>query len=181
MRIGKFAKTVAAGALAVACLTSVAACGPGSSNNNASDVPAEEVSTDLGDGTYELTLWDGAGLKALDDALIAGFQEKYPNITITATYDPDNVTQQNGPRIISASDTPDLARITDIGSAARGNHLVNLEEYADATTERGQCMLKSICDKMGFDSLGFQSVEGLIEAIGLDPEKLCTYCWTGKE
>ena len=34
---------------------------------------------------------------------------------------------------------------------------------------------------MGFDSLGFQSVEGLIEAIGLDPEKLCTYCWTGKE
>lgn len=132
MRIGKFAKTVAAGALAVACLTSVAACGPGSSNNNASDVPAEEVSTDLGDGTYELTLWDGAGLKALDDALIAGFQEKYPNITITATYDPDNVTQQNGPRIISASDTPDLARITDIGSAARGNHLVNLEEYADA-------------------------------------------------
>jgi amidophosphoribosyltransferase len=42
-------------------------------------------------------------------------------------------------------------------------------------------MLKSICDKMGFDSLGFQSVEGLIEAIGLDPEKLCTYCWTGKE
>ena len=132
MRIGKFAKTVAAGALAVACLTSVAACGPGSSNNNASDVPAEEVSTDLGDGTYELTLWDGAGLKALDDALIAGFQEKYPNITITATYDPDNVTQQNGPRIISASDTPDLARITDIGPAARVYHLVNLEEYADA-------------------------------------------------
>ena len=57
----------------------------------------------------------------------------------------------------------------------------HLAEYADAKTERGQCMLKSICDKMGFDSLGFQSVEGLIEAIGLDPEKLCTYCWTGKE
>ena len=57
----------------------------------------------------------------------------------------------------------------------------HLTEYADAKTERSQCMLKSICDKMGFDSLGFQSVEGLIEAIGLDPEKLCTYCWTGKE
>ena len=34
----------------------------------------------------------------------------------------------------------------------------HLAEYADAKTERGQCMLKSICDKMGFDSLGFQSV-----------------------
>lgn len=131
MRIGKFAKTVAAGALAVACLTSVAACGPGSSNGG-SAAPAEEVSTDLGDETYELTLWDGAGLKSLDDALIAGFQEKYPNITITATYDPDNVTQQNGPRIISASDTYDIVRVTDIGSAVRGNHLVDLEDYADA-------------------------------------------------
>lgn len=131
MRIGKFAKTIAAGALAAACLTSVAACGPGSSNGG-SAAPAEEVSTDLGDETYELTLWDGAGLKSLDDALIAGFQEKYPNITITATYDPDNVTQQNGPRIISASDTYDIVRVTDIGSAVRGNHLVDLEDYADA-------------------------------------------------
>lgn len=131
MRIGKFAKTIAAGALAAACLTSVAACGPGSSNGG-SAAPAEEVSTDLGDETYELTLWDGAGLKSLDDALIAGFQEKYPNITITATYDPDNVTQQNGPRIISASDTYDIVRVTDIGSAVRGNHLVDLEGYADA-------------------------------------------------
>ena len=131
MKIGTFIKRFAAGSLAVACLASVAACDPGSSNSK-SEAPAEEVSTDLGDETYELPLWDGAGLKALDDALIAGFQEKYPNITITATYDPDNVTSQNGPRIISSSDTPDIARITGIGSAVRGNHLTNLEEYADA-------------------------------------------------
>ena len=30
-----------------------------------------------------------------------------------------------------------------------------LEEYADAHTERGKCLLKSICEKMGFDSLEF--------------------------
>ena len=57
----------------------------------------------------------------------------------------------------------------------------HLDEYSDAKTQRGQCMLKRICEEMGFDSLGFQSVEGLIEAIGLDKDKLCTYCWTGKE
>lgn len=57
----------------------------------------------------------------------------------------------------------------------------HLAEYSDANTHRGQCMLKRICEEMGFDSLGFQSVEGLIEAIGLDKDKLCTYCWTGKE
>ena len=57
----------------------------------------------------------------------------------------------------------------------------HLEEYADANTERGQCMLKSICEKFGFSSLGYQSLDGLLEAIGLDRDKICTYCWTGKE
>ena len=57
----------------------------------------------------------------------------------------------------------------------------HLEEYADASTERGQCMLKAICEEMGFDSLGYQSLEGLLEAVGIDREKICTYCWTGRE
>ncbi len=57
----------------------------------------------------------------------------------------------------------------------------HLEEYSDAKTERGQCMLKNICEKMGFDSLGYQSLEGVLEAIGIDKDKVCTYCWTGKE
>ncbi len=57
----------------------------------------------------------------------------------------------------------------------------HLEEYADGTTQRGQCMLKAICDKLGFDSLGYQSLDGLLEAIGIDRDKVCTYCWTGKE
>ena len=57
----------------------------------------------------------------------------------------------------------------------------HLDEYADARTERGQCMLKTICDKFGFDSLGYQSLDGVLEAIGLDRDKVCTYCWTGKE
>ena len=57
----------------------------------------------------------------------------------------------------------------------------HLDEYADATTERGKCLLKSICDEMGFDSLGYQTLDGLLEAIGLDREKVCTYCWTGEE
>jgi len=57
----------------------------------------------------------------------------------------------------------------------------HLAEYADGSTQRGKCLLKSICEDMGFDSLGYQSLEGLLEAIGLDRDKVCTYCWTGKE
>jgi len=57
----------------------------------------------------------------------------------------------------------------------------HLAEYADDSTQRGQCLLKTICEKFGFSSLGYQSLEGLLEAIGIDREKVCTYCWTGKE
>ena len=57
----------------------------------------------------------------------------------------------------------------------------HLDEYADAQTERGSCMLKAICNKFGFDSLGYQSLDGLLEAIGIDRNKVCTYCWSGKE
>ena len=57
----------------------------------------------------------------------------------------------------------------------------HLDEYTDSSTERGKCLLHSICEKMGFDSLGYQSLEGLLEAIGIDRDKICTYCWNGKQ
>lgn len=57
----------------------------------------------------------------------------------------------------------------------------HLEEYADAATERGQCLLKHICESLGFDSLGYQSLDSLLDAIGIDKSKICTYCWNGKE
>ncbi len=57
----------------------------------------------------------------------------------------------------------------------------HLEEYADATTSRGKCLLKSISKEMGFDSLGYQSLDQLLNAIGIDRSKVCTYCWNGKE
>ncbi|WP_295580454.1 amidophosphoribosyltransferase [uncultured Oscillibacter sp.] len=57
----------------------------------------------------------------------------------------------------------------------------HVDEYADASTERGKCLLHSICEKLGFDSLGYQTLDGLLEAIGIDRGQICTYCWTGKE
>lgn len=57
----------------------------------------------------------------------------------------------------------------------------HLDEYADSSTERGKCLLKTICEEMGFDSLGYQSLQGMLDSIGIDPEKVCTYCWDGRE
>ncbi len=56
-----------------------------------------------------------------------------------------------------------------------------LEEYSDASTERGRNLRRAISDRFGFSSLEFQSLEGIIKAIGIDECKLCTYCWNGKE
>lgn len=56
-----------------------------------------------------------------------------------------------------------------------------IEEYSDFTTERGKALRKAICDQLHLTSLEFQSLDGLIESIGLEPCKLCTYCWNGKE
>ena len=56
----------------------------------------------------------------------------------------------------------------------------HLDEYTDPTTERGQKMRDRICEALHFTSLEYQSLEGLISSIGLDPCKICTYCWNGK-
>ena len=79
-----------------------------------------------------------------------------------------------------SSDMDLLARkkIQDLEGDEGHNHIA---EYADGTTERGKCLLKSICEEMGFDTLGYQSLDGILESIGLDRDKVCTYCWTGEE
>lgn len=57
----------------------------------------------------------------------------------------------------------------------------HIDEYSDANTKRGKNLRKAICEKFNFASLEFQSLEGIIKAIGLPACKLCTYCWNGKE
>ena len=57
----------------------------------------------------------------------------------------------------------------------------HLGEYANSQTSRGRAMRKAICDKFGFESLEFQSLDGLVEAIGVERCRLCTYCWDGRE
>lgn len=55
-----------------------------------------------------------------------------------------------------------------------------IDEYIDSSTERGKNLRKAICDKLHFTSLEFQSIDGIIDAIGLPADKICTYCWNGK-
>ena len=57
----------------------------------------------------------------------------------------------------------------------------HIEEYSSPDTERGKRLRAELCKRLHLASIEFQSLEGIIEAIGLEPCKLCTYCWNGKK
>ena len=56
-----------------------------------------------------------------------------------------------------------------------------LQQYSDPDSEKYQKMVDEICERMGFTSLRFHRLDDMIESIGLEPCKLCTYCWDGRE
>ncbi|HIT09258.1 MAG TPA: amidophosphoribosyltransferase [Candidatus Merdivicinus faecavium] len=57
----------------------------------------------------------------------------------------------------------------------------HLDEYADDKTERYQKMVRAIAKKLDFTTLGYQTLDGMLDAIGIPHDQVCTYCWTGKE
>ena len=57
----------------------------------------------------------------------------------------------------------------------------HIEEYSDGTTERGKRFRAAICERLHFDSLEFQTLDGIVKAIGRPACRLCTYCWNGKD
>ncbi|MCR5609812.1 MAG: amidophosphoribosyltransferase [Lachnospiraceae bacterium] len=56
-----------------------------------------------------------------------------------------------------------------------------LEEYANPESEKYKEMVEEIRRQLNFTSLQFNRLDDMIEATGIDPCKLCTYCWNGKE
>ncbi len=56
-----------------------------------------------------------------------------------------------------------------------------LREYADFNSEKYEKMVEKICEKLKFTSLRFHRLDDMLEAVGIDQDKLCTYCWSGKE
>ncbi len=135
-------------------------------------------------------LIEGKNLLFVDDSIVRGTQLKE---TVDFLYDngAKSVHMRSAcPPIMykckylafsrSGSEMDLIARrvIMELEGEEGFNHI---EEYADAKTERGQNLRRTISKKFNFASLDFQSLEGTVKAIGIDPCKLCTYCWNGKE
>lgn len=135
-------------------------------------------------------LIEGKKLLFVDDSIVRGTQLRE---TV------DFLTESNASEVHMRSACPPIMYSCKYLNFSRGNSDMDLlarrvvqelegdegekhlEEYADATTTRGKRLLSAICEKLHFDSLGYQSLDGLLEAIGIDRDKICTYCWNGKE
>jgi len=66
--------------------------------------------------------------------------------------------------------------IADIGGDAQND----LTEYADPSNPKYEAMIESIRKRLGLTSLKYQTLDDMVEAIGMPRERLCTYCWNGE-
>ncbi len=56
-----------------------------------------------------------------------------------------------------------------------------LREYVNPESDKYQKMVDRICEQLHFTSLRYHRIDDLVEAIGLPPERVCTYCFDGKK
>lgn len=56
-----------------------------------------------------------------------------------------------------------------------------LQEYADPESPKYERMVEEIRKELNFTSLRFNRLDDMLDSVGIDKCKLCTYCWDGKE
>ena len=56
-----------------------------------------------------------------------------------------------------------------------------LQEYADPDSPKYEKMVDEICKELHFTTLRFNRLDDMLDSVGIDKCKLCTYCWDGKE
>lgn len=56
-----------------------------------------------------------------------------------------------------------------------------LQEYSNPDSERYRNMVEKIRQQLNFTTLRYHRLDDMVEAVGIDPCRLCTYCWNGKE
>ncbi len=88
---------------------------------------------------------------------------KYLNFS-RSTSDMDLITR----RVIAKKEGDDVSRSV-------------LEDYANPLSQRYEDMNEAIRKELNFTSLRYHRLDDLMESVGIEPCKLCTYCWNGKE
>ncbi|MBR1702352.1 MAG: amidophosphoribosyltransferase [Lachnospiraceae bacterium] len=58
---------------------------------------------------------------------------------------------------------------------------IDLKAYVNPDTVEYNDMVERIGKQLNFTSLRFNRLDDMMDAVGIDKEKLCTYCWDGRE
>lgn len=80
-----------------------------------------------------------------------------------------------------SSSEMDLITRRVIEEITRDYQNVHLDVFSNPDTPEYQAMIDEICKQLNFTSLRYHRLDDMIESVGLDRSKLCTYCWDGKE
>ena len=70
-----------------------------------------------------------------------------------------------------------------ISKLENSNEISNelLKEYANPDSEKYKNMVDEICNLLHFTSLQYNRLDDMLDSVGIDKSKLCTYCWNGEE
>jgi len=137
---------------------------------------------------YRRPVIDGKRIVVCDDSIVRGTQLK--NHTIEKLW-------RNGakeihvriacpplmfpcPYLLSTRTKTELAARRVIKKMMGKKHF-DIETFIDDKTPLHKKMVKTIQEEIGVTSLKYQSIDDMVKAIGLPKEKLCLYCWNGKE
>ncbi len=136
-------------------------------------------------------LIDGKSLLLIDDSIVRGTQLRE---TTEFLYDSGarEVHVRTGcPPLLygckylnfsrSTSDMELIARQVIVDLEGHAPDQATLALYADPDTEQYNTMVERICEKQHFTSLKYHRLDDMLDSIGIDPERICTYCWNGKE
>ncbi len=62
-----------------------------------------------------------------------------------------------------------------------GKEPASFDAYCDPDNEKYDLMVNCIRKRLNFSTLKYQNIHDMLDAIGIDKDKICTYCWNGKE
>jgi amidophosphoribosyltransferase len=129
---------------------------------------------------------EGKRMVFLDDSIVRGTQLKDNTIDLRKSGAAEVHMRIACPPLLFACDFLNFSQSRSILELAGrkaihqlGGNETELKEYADPDSEKHRQMIAKVAENLDLDSLMYQRLDDLVEAIGLPKEKLCTHCWDG--
>lgn len=136
-------------------------------------------------------LIEGKSLLLIDDSIVRGTQLRETTEFLYASGAKEVHIRPACPPLIFACKYLNFSRSTSemelitrrVITELEGENVSDetLKEYANPDSEKYQKMIDKICEKLHFTSLRYHRLDDMIESVGIDASKLCTYCWNGEE